>query len=252
MDDLRTIADVPKDYNSYLELMIQLFKYPSILLRSYCIPFWSSVLNHKDNLKMVPPENIINQLFTTIVEIMDPVKMDSNATDKLHEYLEEDFTEEEFILFETKFRNHLSLLIEYISRLYPSIPFKLLAQGVQHFGGPFTSKFVILIKHSFQRQNTSVFKENLVEEATQHILKTVLEYSSGNNASLWQSQAEVFHACTIYFYHAPQGLMFTVKKLFEGQSILDGTNPDIIPHKRQIHQIIVKFGQEHSKELLVS
>ena len=250
--DLRAIADVPKDYVKYLELMLKLFQYPSLLLRSYTIPFWSNTMHHKDVLKMVPPDAILRKLFTLIVEVYTPLEMDENATDPLHVHLEDDFAEDEFLLFEPKFRTHLGLLVESISSIQPNICFELLAQGVQHFGSSHTSKFVVLLKHTFTKLTTEVFNITVVAEATQYIVKTLLDFSPGNSSKLWSQLTDCLHSCTIYFHQVPQALNLAITKLFEGLSILDGMNPDVISDKRQIHQIIVKFGQEHAENLLVS
>lgn len=179
--------------------MLKLTEYPSILLRSYVIPFWIQLLSIQDKKEIIPSNEILNLLFQLILSQLDPITMDENANDPIHIHLEDDFSKEEFSLFEVRFSFQLRKLITEITKIRPLITLQLVNNNINYFGGPDSSKINEILKFCYAGISKEHLQNETISAITQNILAKVFTIND-KNPQIIQYQAEIIHNCSLYFH----------------------------------------------------
>ena len=213
--DLRNLATVPANYSVYLSLMLKLLQYPSVLIRSYTVPFWNNLLQHGcDTQALTPPDEFLRQLLTGIIEALTPISLDDDADDPLHIHLAEDFGEDEWEPFLVGYMSQLQTMARGIAGVSPTVSFRILAEAVNSFGNEqVTTKFTQIIKATFSGITTEVFQQDALNQATMYILQRLMNFSPGENSLLKQQQAEALFACSLYFHVNKEGVLHIVRKV---------------------------------------
>ena len=139
--------------------MIILLEYPSILLSSYTIPFWTSLLQKYELAKELIPEKHYWRIFTAFEaklknykysDVEENFSFSNNESEnyvKTEFLILEDFTEDEFSSFFLSFRRHVLSLIEFFTKFTPVLP---LLHTIRQLNNLFTNSTILSNPHYIQ------------------------------------------------------------------------------------------------------
>eukprot|EP01133_Synstelium_polycarpum_P002453 gene2453-2789_t len=124
---------LPNNYNTYLQLMLQMVAHPSVLLTSLSMPFWAAFLKNQEILKMPHIEALFKELLQTsqvkILKIGEPT--DAPEPSVQAKYSNIDFgTSREWSQFFATIRNRFIDLVKSMTGIRPDLVFQFSTQKV--------------------------------------------------------------------------------------------------------------------------
>eukprot|EP01132_Coremiostelium_polycephalum_P008052 gene8052-9906_t len=164
---------LPNNYNTYLQLMLQLLSHPSVLLSSLAIPFWLSFLKHNEILTIPFIDDLLKQLLdislSKFVRAGDPEKSSTIQS----KYSAIDFgTTKEWSNFFGSIRNRFIEIVKTITLFKPEISYTFISNKVLEIIGSLKANKNQVLSHD----------QTLILESHSHILYDV--HSCLNNQFL--------------------------------------------------------------------
>ena len=208
--ELRTLVERPLHYQMYLEVMLELLQYPSILIRSHVVPFWNSLMQHGTlTALLIPSDKVLQTLMLCVIRALEPIDLDN----PFDEHLEDDFGENELEPFTKGLQKQFLRIIEFTASFQPELPLTLLANEIGDFGNASTAKYNLILKACFSGlSGEEVFQSETAAQAATHILGHLLKFNP-SCPRLQHYQAEAFHACILFIFSKPDVLPHIILKV---------------------------------------
>ncbi|EGC39753.1 hypothetical protein DICPUDRAFT_147419 [Dictyostelium purpureum] len=154
---------IPTNYSGYLQLMMQMFGHPSILLSSLAFPFWLALL--KVDLEVSYKEELVKQILEIIlskfVRIGDPEKSDNEKS----KFSQIDFaTSKEWSSFYGGVRNRYHEIVKIITTQYHDTAYLFIINKIIEILESLKSNINLALSH----------EQALILESHSHFLENVL------------------------------------------------------------------------------
>ncbi|EGG15791.1 armadillo-like helical domain-containing protein [Cavenderia fasciculata] len=224
---------LPNNYQSFLQMMLQLLQHPSVLMTSLSIPFWNAFLKNQDIIKPIDyMDSLLKELLvcsqSKILKVGDPDKQDQTIQSK---YSSIDFgTSKEWGQFFGTVRSRFIDLTKLISNLSPEIAIEfIIKKSIEMIPAIKSTTLALTHEQTLILESISFYLEVVVQNLPALFFQVDSKYQSSiklteqllqelfqndfKDANATSFQIDCIRPFTSYYSHHGSSLQFILKKL---------------------------------------